>query len=132
MDWQGALRARLTAAAPVTALVGQKIYWEQAPQGTVRPYLTMLDVTQLLPQHLKGFDLEFARVQVDVWANTYASKQAIMQAVIDALVPSNASNGHIFQRAMVDLGPRDVAGERDGDTPIFRKSADLLIHHSTA
>jgi hypothetical protein len=40
--------------------------------------------------------------------------------------------GHRFQRAEVALGPRDMPGERDGTSPIFRKSADLIFHHTTA
>lgn len=127
MDWQGALRARLVGATSV----GTKVYWENAPQGTALPYVTLLDVTQLRPQHLKGFDLEAARVQIDVWAGKYADKQTIMEAALEALVPSHTGNGHQFQRAMIDLGPRDIP-ERDGETIIYRKSADLIFHHSTA
>lgn len=117
----------------VRARVAQpKTYWEQAPQNTARPYVTLLDVTQLRPQLLKGWDLEAARVQIDVWANTYAEKQTIMEALLAALVPGGTGNGHTFQRADIAMGPRDVAGERDGSTPIFRKTADLIIHHTTA
>lgn len=122
MDWQAALLVR--------AKVGHtKTYWEQAPQNTTLPYVTLLDVTQLRPQLLKGWDLEAARVQIDVWADTYSSKQTIMEAVLAALIPGGTGNGHIFQRADVAMGPRDIAGERDGTTPIFRKTADLMIHH---
>lgn len=131
MDWQAALLARLRAAAGVTALVGTKTYWENAPQNTARPYVTLLDLTPSRPQHLQGFDLEPSRVQIDVWANTYSSKQAIMEAVLAVLVPGVTSNGHKFSRADVALGPRDLP-ERDGDTIIYRKSADLIIHHTTA
>lgn len=130
MDWQGALLAHLRAAAGVTSLIGTKSYWEQVPQGTPRPYVTMLDVTQLRPQTLKGWDLEAARVQIDVWADTYGSKQAIMKAVLTALVPAHTNNGHTFQRADVALGPRDIAGERDGTTPVFRKTVDLILYHA--
>jgi hypothetical protein len=109
MDWQAALLVR--------AKVGHtKTYWEQAPQNTTLPYVTLLDVTQLRPQLLKGWDLEAARVQIDVWATT----------------PGGTGNGHTFQRADVAMGPRDIAGEKDGTTPIFRKTADLMIHHTTA
>jgi hypothetical protein len=125
MDWQGALLARARAGQT-------KTYWEQAPQGTARPYVTLLDVTSLRPQTLTGWDLEAARVQIDVWANTYAEKQTIMEAVLAAVIPGGTGNGHIFQRADVALGPRDMAGERDGTTPVFRKSADLILHHKPA
>lgn len=130
MDWQAALLARLRAAAGVTALIGARSYWENAPQNAAKPYVTLLDVTQLRPQTLKSWDLEAARVQVDVWANSYASKQAIMEAVLAALVPGGTYNGHKFQRAGVE-GPRDIP-ERDGDTIIYRKTADLIIHHKPA
>jgi hypothetical protein len=125
MDWQAALLVRARAAQA-------KTYWEQAPQNTALPYVTLLDVTQLRPQTLKGWDLEAARVQIDVWARTYSEKQTIMEAVIAALVPGATGNGHTFQRADIALGPRDIAGERDGTTPVFRKTADLIIHHTTA
>lgn len=129
MDWQGALLNKLRGTSAVTTLISTKSYWEQAPQGTTRPYVTMLDVTQLRPQTLKGWDLEAARVQIDVWADTYTSKNNIMEAVLTALVPGHTTQGHIFQRADIALGPRDVSGERDGTIPIFRKSADLILHH---
>jgi hypothetical protein len=131
MDWFAAMLTRANAASALTTLLGgQKIYWENAPQGTARPYVTLLDVTELRPQILNGYDLEAARVQVDVWTDKYSDKQAIMQATLDALVAANTSNGNTFQRAMIELGPRDVAGERDGDTIIYRKTADLIIHHA--
>lgn len=124
MDWQAALLLR--------ARVGEaKTYWENAPQGTARPYVTLLDITPFRPQTFDGWDLEPSRVQVDVWANTYAQKQTIMEAVLASLVPGSTSNGHRFQRADVALGPRDIP-ERDGDTIIYRKSADLIIHHAPA
>lgn len=129
MDWQGAFLARVRGAGGVTSLIGTKSFWENAPQDTARPYVTFLDVTQLRPQTLTDWDLEAARVQIDVWADTYASKQAIMEAVLAAIVPGGTSNGHTFQRAEIDLGPRDIP-ERDGEVIIFRKSADLIIHHT--
>lgn len=123
MDWQGAFIARAVAAYT-------KTYWVNAPQTAALPYATLVDVTELRPQHLGGFDLEFARVQIDVWGRTYSEVQAGMAALLDALVPANTSNGHTFQRADIVLGPRDVGGEREGETPIYRKSADLAIAHT--
>lgn len=133
MDWFGALLTRANGAAGITSVLGaNKVFPEQATQGTLRPFVTLLDVTELRPQTLKGWDLEAARVQIDVWANTYSSKNAIMEAVLAALVPGGTYSGHTFQRADIAMGPRDVAGERDGTTTVFRKTADLIIHHDPA
>jgi hypothetical protein len=123
MDWQAAFIARAKAAYTAT-------YWVNAPQGAALPYATLLDVTELRGQTLTDWDLEFARVQIDVWGTTYAQVQTGMAALINALVPGNTSNGHTFQRADIALGPRDVGGEREGDTIIYRKSADLVIAHT--
>lgn len=123
MDWQAAFIQRAKTAYAQT-------YWVNAPQGTAFPYATLLDVTELRPQILGGFDLEFARVQIDVYGLTYAEVQAGMGILIDALIVGDTSNGHTFQRADIALGPRDVGGEQEGDTTIYRKSADLMIAHS--
>ena len=123
MDWQAAFIARARAAYTRT-------YWVNAPQAAVKPYATLLDVTELRPQTLTDWDLELARVQIDVWGLTYADVQAGMAALLAALVPGNTSNGHTFQRADIALGPRDIGGEREGDTIIYRKSADLIVPHN--
>lgn len=125
MDWQGAFIARAKAAYT-------KTYWVNAPQTAVKPYATLQDITELRPQTLKAWDLEFARVQIDVWGLNYADVQTGMSALLAALVPGNTGNGHTFQRADIALGPRDVGGEREGDTIIYRKSADLMVAHKPA
>ena len=123
MLWQAAFIQRAVAAYT-------KTYWVNAPQNTAFPYATLLDVTELRGQTLNGWDLEFARVQIDVWGLIYSDVQTGMEALLAALVPANTSNGHTFQRGDIALGPRDVGGEREGDTIIYRKSADLVIAHT--
>lgn len=107
-----------------------KTYWVNAPQNTAKPYATLLDVTELRPQILNGWDLEFARVQIDVWGLNYSDVQTGMETLLSALVPANTANGRTFQRADIVLGPRDVGGEREGDLTIYRKSADLIVAHT--
>lgn len=123
MHWQGAWIARARAAYT-------KTYWVNAPQSATMPYATMLDVTESRPQLMNAYDLEFARVQIDAWGRTYDEVQTAMETLIAALVPGNTANGHTFQRADIALGPRDVGGEREGETIIYRKSADLVIAHT--
>lgn len=130
MDWQGALRARLTAAAPVTALVGQRVYWVDRPQASSLPAITLQTITEGRTQHMKGFDgFNSSLVQVDCWGTAYGDVRKIAEAVIAALVPENTSNGVRFARAFVD-SIRDL-GERVETQFIHRTSLDLIIHHST-
>jgi hypothetical protein len=128
---QGALRARLLAASPVTTLVGQRVYWVDRPQAAALPAIVLQVISDPRPQHLKGFDdLRETRVQLDVFGTSYASVLAITEAALAALVPENTGNGIIFNRALVD-GARDL-GERTETQFIHRRSTDLLIWWQSA
>ena len=131
MDWQAALRARLVAAAPVTALVGSRIYWVDRPQASSLPAITLQTISEDRPQHMGGFiGLNPARVQVDVWGTTYAQVADLSEKVITAIVPANTANGIKFSRAFIDA-KRDL-GERIETAFIHRISIDFLIHHATS
>ncbi len=130
MDFEGALRSRLTSAAPVTALVGQRVYWIERPQSSALPGITLQMVDDERGQHFGGFhSLQRAVVQVDVWASSYASGKAIKEAIIAALVPEVTANGVKFQRAFV--AARDLS-ERTETQFIHRPSMDFTFHYSVA
>jgi len=131
MDWQAALRARLTAAAPVTALVGTRTYWIERPQGSALPAITLQTISDEREQHFGGFHAsQEARVQIDVWGVTYAQTRQVTEAVIAALVPEHSGNGVSFARAFVDR--LSDTSERMGEQTVFRASLDLIIHHASA
>jgi hypothetical protein len=88
MDFEAALRARLTGASAVALMVGQRVSWEDRPQETALPAITLGFVLDPRDQHMGGFQsLRRALVQIDVWATTFSSKKAIKEAVIAALAP---------------------------------------------
>lgn len=130
MDLQGALRARLLAAAPVAALVANRIYWVEAPQDAALPRITLFTVDDMRPQNLSGWDMRSARIQIDVWAASYSSSRAITEAIIAAVTPAGVSNGVRFMRTMID-SIRDTP-ERVDTTTIYRSSADILVSYATA
>lgn len=129
MNMQGALRARLLAAVPVTTLVGQRVSWVDRPKTAGLPAVTLQVVSEERPQHMKGFDgLRSSRVQVDVWADTYGQTKEIAEAVTAAIVPSQAADGITFERAFF-AGSRDL-GEQTETQFIHRTSIDFIVHHS--
>lgn len=130
MDMAGALRARLLAAPAVIAQVGQRVYWVDRPQSSALPAITLQTVSELRPQHMGGFDgLSDVRVQVDIWAATYADTKAIAEDVIAALIPAHTANGIRFERSFLEM-MRDL-GERLETQFVHRTSIDFLIHYST-
>jgi len=128
---QGALRARLLAASTVTALVGQRVSWLDRPQGSALPSVTLQTISDGRPQHFGGLqDLRPTRVQIDVWAATYASSRAVAEAVIAAILPAETINGVRFSRSFID-SLNDLS-ERLGETSIYRTSIDVIVWHSLA
>lgn len=123
---QGALRARLLAAAPVTTLVGQRVYWVDRPQSAALPAIVLQTISDPRPQHLKGFEeLRETRVQLDTFALTYAQAKEIAEAAIAAIVPEHTGNGIIFNRALVE-SVRDL-GEQTATQFVHRTSVDLIM-----
>lgn len=126
---QGALRARLIAAAPVTALVGTRVYWLTRPQGHLLPAITLQTVSGDLPQTMAGFqDTRTARVQMDCWALSYSASRQVYVAAVAALAPKETSNGIQFGRMYFE-GEQDFI-ERLETQDIYRTSVDLIVWHT--
>jgi hypothetical protein len=122
---EGALRARLLAAAPVTAKVGTRVYWDDRPQSSSLPAVLLTVISDIRDQTLKGFDMPEARVQADVLALSFADKKALKEAVIAALAPAEEINGIQFMRATdISAVPRN---ERTDTQFVFRDAIDFLI-----
>lgn len=126
MDLEQAITARLLGAAPVTAIAGARVYWDERPQASALPALVLQVISDPRPQHLQGFNsLRATRVQVDALAATRASARALIEAAIAALVPEAIVGGITFNRGQVDGG-----GGRPGpgETQLVRRIiADLII-----
>lgn len=130
MDMEAALRARLLAAGPVTALAGTRIYWDDRPQSSPLPAVLLTVISDIRGQTLSDWDMLEARVQVDVFASTFAQKKALKEAVIAALAPAEQSNGIQFMRASeIAAVPRN---ERTETQFIFRDAIDFLIRWKVA
>jgi hypothetical protein len=128
MDMEGALRARLLAAAPVAALVGDRVYWVDRPQAETLPAITLQIIDEPREQHMGGFQaMQSVVVQLDVWAASYSSAKALKEAVIAALVPAASGNGIDFRRAFVRA--RDLS-ERTETAFIYRPSLDFTFFYS--
>lgn len=82
------------------------IYPMLAPQGTQAPYATYQRITSNVNNVLSGPpSIENTRMQIDVWASSYASAQAKSQAVIDAMQAWSVQNVLI---ASYDLYEQEV------------------------
>lgn len=122
MDMEGALRARLLAAVPL-------VYWDERPQGSALPDVTLTLVADARDQHFEGFQgLQPARVQADVRGRTFAEKKALKEAVIATIGSPHRGNGIAFTAATDILA--HTSNERTDTQFIFRDVVDFTVHYS--
>lgn len=123
MDWREALRAR------VTGLAGGRVYWGERPQASPLPAILLTAVSDDRPQTLKDWDLAPGRIQVDVYGSKVKDAWDLAETALATLALGDIGNGHVFSRADVAIGLRDMH-ERVGNITVFRVSFDLIIHHT--
>lgn len=130
-DLQAALRARLIAAAPVTAIVGTRVYWTKAADAAALPYIRMQTVSDERGADLDDYEIaRETRVQVDCFAADYATARALSEAVIAATNGPATVSGVLMGRTVAE-GPRDLGEDVTGKF-VHQLSTDLLIWHKLA
>ena len=123
-------RALLTGHAPITALVpAARINWREHPQGAAWPGIVLHLINDGDRYVIADVaDLADARVQVDVWADTYASAKAIARAVRTRL--SGLQTGR-FSQIRVTAGDARARGATDDtDPPGVTLDATFLFRRS--
>lgn len=117
-----AVRAELVADATVTGLVGSRIYPQKAPDQVTRPFV-VLSVVSDVPGNAHGgapaTRLCSAVVQVDCYAASYLSAQAIATAVDNVL---GALERHTLSAQR--LVSRDLY---EPETDLHRISVDFVV-----
>ena len=125
---QGALRARLVGQTPAAS----RVYWLDRPQTTGLPAITLQIISRDRDQHMDGFqELQFARVQVDVWAVSYDTSQDVTEAAVAALAPPQTGNGIQFTRMFFE-SERNLTERSDAGALVHRTSFDALVHYQPA
>lgn len=130
-DLQTALHARLTGDASIGAAIGTRAYWTNVPQGAALPHVRMQTISDVRPQHMQGYHrARNTRLQVDVFAATYAQARSISERIIGLMAQPATVAGVRFGRCTAQ-GPIDM-GEDTPDGFVHRLRTDLLAEHSIA
>ncbi len=116
-----ALRALLLPVIPV--------HWSMAPQGSIRPFAVLSRVSGGRDYTTDGRSSSRpARVQVDVYGETYAQTKLLARRVTQQ-VSGRRLDG--FAAIMVVGEIDNPAGDAIGSGTDFRTVIDLMIHHQT-
>ncbi len=127
-----ALVAFLLSKTAVTAKLGNRIWWDRAPQGQKRVYAVLQVIGSPRDYTMKGSDgLKAPRVQIDVYGDRYGDVAGGMRAILGELDGYLGMMGPISVQGIFIEDERDIGSGRvdDTDRP-FRKSADIKIFHS--
>lgn len=134
MTMQVDLRALLLSDAGLSAACGGRVHWQTAPQGGALPVLVLNRVSVVPAYTFGGEDaLRSTRVQIDVWARTYAEAADIAATLRGLLSGFSGNFGEtrfqgIFLGALRDFRD-DGAADDDG---LARVSADYIINHEVS
>lgn len=122
-----ALPNLLLASAPLKALVGNKVFWDELPQGLEYPAIILFDVTSRTTYTYQGASgLMQSRVQFDCRGMTRAQARAVL-AAMDARLSGFHGQFEGFRfDGCFRQGERSRA-DRDGASRWFTASVDYLI-----
>lgn len=122
-----AIKAIFDADAAVTALVGTKHYAGRALQETTLPYI-VFDVVNVEPTDEKdgASPVDAVRLQVDCYAVSYITVEALNDAVRDALdaYPTGTTIGGVKIDGILYITEN---GTIDEETDIYRRSSDYQV-----
>lgn len=123
-------RGLLLAEGAITTLVGSRITWNERPQASALPAIVLTIAGEDRAYAYDGDSSVATRVQVDIYASSYASAVAIDRAAVMALSGRTATRGAtqfmgIFFESRFDAVEEDEKSAQR----VQRISRDLIIHH---
>lgn len=127
---QADFRSILASDANVSALVAERITWGGRPQRDGLPAIVLTVISDVPTYSNDGDgDLNFHRVQADVYGSSYASARTAANAVNAALTGYQATVGGTNFRAIFKDGDRDMTEAGENRPEIFNRiTLDFLVH----
>lgn len=125
-----ALTAYLLADAAVSAQIGTRLLWSVEPM-TAAPYATLQLITQTGTYSTSArVRLEVARLQLDVWGETYLDAVhagRVLRSALDAC--AGALLGGVTVQGCFVLDQQDGRGSVSGaERQLYRRRLDFEIH----
>jgi hypothetical protein len=134
MGIETALFSYLSTKPSITALVGTRVYATIAPSSVTYPFITYFVVSETHEHDMTGASgLTNAVIQIDAWAKLVAERQAIGEAVRNALDGFKAPMGtellDIRNCFLQNRNTFEVDDDLGTNLPIHRASLDFSIWH---
>ncbi len=125
-----ALLDELSSASAVSALVGDRIYYDVAPQDITYPYITMHTLTQQRDQTHQGpSGLVRAVIQFSIWSAKYVQSKTIAAAiagVIDGWQATTMQSTYVGECSSIDESDNGY----NHDTKTHHLSVDYRVWYN--
>ena len=122
------LRQLLVTHAPLTALVAQRVHWDEITQGTARPCIVMFSVGETPGYHMQGRDrLKSHRVQIDCQSESISGKLALARVVETLLSGYRGTVAGTEFRGIFKLMQRDRVDRQDNGASLKIRQQDFEI-----
>lgn len=129
MDMETAFRARLKAAAQITAVAGNRVHWVDRPQGETGPAIALQRYgADRNYTHDGASDLHIGSVQIDCWGDTYAQAKALEVAVIATIEPPATVSNVQFGQSFLTGNQDGEADDLPGGKKQFRRTLEFSIY----
>jgi hypothetical protein len=117
-----AIYSILSGDSTVTGLVADRIDPNFVPQGKSMPAITYTQITGQRDTTMDGVSgLVDSRYQINAWGSTYASVEAVAEAIRGAMVDySGTAGGKTISWIKLD---------NEGDIPVYENGVDQLIRY---
>jgi len=123
MNAEGAIWSAILASAPVTALVGTRVYPMMLPQGPTFPAVVYQRISTVPDMLVDGPGFAPIRMQLSMWATTFDGARTLADAVVTAL--HGYHGGELRLSRLINL-----LDDYEPDTKLFRVIADFRVHHT--
>jgi hypothetical protein len=134
MSFESSLHDWLLSRADLSALIGDRMYPREAPQGVALPYVVRTRVSDPGQHHLGGRALiGNPRYQFDVFGDTSESARAVSEALrvaLDGLVRCPLDATETIYECRLDGEVDSYEPNADGsEGGLFRQILDFLFWH---
>lgn len=125
-----ALIKRLIDAPEMYRVIGRDVYWGIAPEGSKAPYLIIqLAARNREYTHDGAADLQYPRIQFDVYARTKADAAKVSRLLLNELERRKVVAGVVFEDAILVYESDGDASASEGGRKTFRTTMDFLVPH---
>lgn len=126
------LRAYLIAVAPIAALIGDRVFPQQLPQGATLPAVTYQRIAgQSMIDHEGDAGLGRARIQIDCWGPTgntgYQQSVDLAETIRAAL---SGYRGPMGSNPATNARIINVMDIPEPETKLWRRMVEASIWHS--